>query len=377
MRLISELRVILILVFCCIHPSVEAATGFGPSKAADTSWLAGNWGVRFVIPGYGLEVGDWEDSEKIISELLALETASWVMLNLTHPSFGGIFTSSESLLLNGLGGDRLGSMVEELKRHGKRVILYVAAQGPDLDFLGDARKSRLKEANPRLWAAISAARESWRTRATELGISEQTLFVDTIADFSEAYSELVDGWWFDHGHLVTKEVRERLIKAARNGNAQSLVAWNGGHRRGAAEFSPKVGRDVRPWLLTESTNSADFTDGHITPMQFADPWWFGNEQVLSQLDTWFQDGFRAIPHIFLPAQSDWRAGRELFPADESVKWTEHVIRECGGITWALQLKRPEFSSSQLDPRSLEFARAINSAVKKIERPSEKCNHSYQ
>ncbi|MEM1156251.1 MAG: hypothetical protein AAGI44_19110, partial [Pseudomonadota bacterium] len=91
-----------------------------------------------------------------VDQVAALSSARWIMLNVTEPSFGGLFTTNDGGLDSIIpeafpDSDLLMELTNRAKTHGLRTLVYVASQGPDLDFVKSERASTLKNTRPAFW----------------------------------------------------------------------------------------------------------------------------------------------------------------------------------------------------------------------------------
>jgi len=330
------------------------------------SWMEGGWGIRVVIPAgrYPARVNRFE-SRKLIDQLTGIKSARWVMLNLTAPSFGGMFTAPDKILLKEVSSkmapriDLLSYYIDRLRAEGYRIVLYVASQGPSLGFLKRKRIQRMKRSQAGYFKDLVDINKSWKSYLERRGVSNEKAFAEVIERYSRKYGKKIDGWWFDHGVHGNPEL---YINAAKAGNPRALVAWIGRHEifkeyRGA----PPI------WLLTRGTPLADYTDGHVSPTKKNGngnvPWWPGNEWLIRQVENCARVS-GAIPHVFSPLQSTWRSGKEAFPKRKALDWTLRVVEAGGGITWAAALATPEYSKPEIDERVYRVLKAIDSGVLK-------------
>ena len=334
------------------------------SPVAAGSWLEGGWGIRVVIPaGDDARQVERFRTGTLLQQLKAIKTARWVMLNLTAPSFGGLFTSPGAVFEQPTQGttasrfDLLGLYIDQLRRDGYKIMLYVASQGPSLNFLSTARVSRMKRQQPKFYGDLVAAENAWKAYLERSRLSADEAYGQIIATFSQRFGNKVDAWWFDHGNHGNPA---RYIRAAKSGNPEALVAWAGNRRvyrrqRGSAPI----------WLLGRSTLLADFTDGHVSPTLKDGgghvPWWPENEWLVDQVEQCFRVS-GAIPHIFSPLQSTWQSGDRVFPTRTAVDWTRRVIASGGGITWAAALRAPNYQYAAIADDVFKRLKQIDAAM---------------
>lgn len=356
---------LVLLVFSLVSNASLFCGDIDSQKTVRGSWLNGSWGVRFVLPGGNRsKLVERFNSIEIINQLTDLKTPRWVMLNLTEPAFGSMFTSpnpklnSEVSTLMTPTNDLLGYYIDLLRKDNYKIILYFASQGPSLDYLSGKIKKQasLKSRRPKFYQQITEIDKKWKNYLTRNGISNHQGTAEIIRYYSKKYGDKIDGWWFDHGKWGDSQ---SYIKAARSGNPVAAVAWNEKHKSGYAwpdSVSPYKKRKV--WVLTSSAENSDFTDGHISLTKYNPPWWQGNELLVKQVESCnYISGIR--PHIFIPLQSTWRGGDEMFPIDTAISWTKRVINTGGAITWAAALQPPEFMKSSIGKKPYRILQSID------------------
>ncbi|HFD32277.1 MAG TPA: hypothetical protein ENJ28_06175 [Gammaproteobacteria bacterium] len=357
--------IIIVLVMCAPYMvgSSELCGVHQKSHIRDVPWFQGAWGVRVALPaGNQGKISKRFFGGSLLDQLLSLKTNHWVMLNLTAPSFGGLFTARVKEVSDVLGDqaqppvDLLDHYVNRLKKAGYRVILYVAAQGPSLEFLGDRKDSFFLRLPKRKAKILSSVDQQWNSYLTKMGkrANGDKEFAKLISAYSRKFGAKIDGWWFDHGVHARPEI---LIPAARIGNKNVIVAWNG--RKKFVKLDSHW-----LWPLERTTLLADFTDGHVSPTskngKGVEPWWFGNHNLIEQV-VYCDRISGALPHVFIPLQSTWRGGKNIFPSDLAVRWTKEVIKASGAITWAAALRSPEFSRAEIAPRVYRVLQRIDSS----------------
>lgn len=325
--------------------------------------MKGGWGIRIALPGGAIDKRRFDtEAERLQRQLQKLHTFDWVMLNLSHPSTGGLYTHSVPILKRldaGSAPDHEGfrNLVRGLRKQGKRVLVYFAAQGPSLAMVRAEQRTRLQTARPAFLERIQSVESSWDQFLQTEGLTHQEGTEEIIRQLSRDFGDDLDGWWFDHGHWGAAEP---YIAAARAGNENTAIAWNGKHR--VERYGEQ---QERVWMLSVGANGVDYTDGHITPRSWKEPWWEGNELMLAQIAREeCAESPPLVPHVFLPAQSYWRGGPP-FPAETAVGWTRKVIKNGGAITWAAALEPPEFSTFTIAASSFKVLVAIDDAVAQV------------
>ena len=329
-------------------------------RVPDVKWFQGGWGIRFVLPaGNDPEVIDRFMGPGLIDQLAEIKTARWVMLNLTGPTWGGIFTSPSSRVEKILGknavphADLLYFYINSLRAIGYKIILYVASQGPSLQFLRQKREEKLSQLLPKLSRRLIDIDRKWGEYIEGSGLDESKEFANIIRDYSLKFGTKVDAWWFDHGVHAKANI---LVPAAKAGNKDVLIAWNARKRIIIDHAKHQI------WPLERTTPYSEYTDGHISLTlkngRGKPPWWSGNLYLLEQIESCSRIS-GALPHLFLPLQETWRAGSMRFPDDMAIEWTQSVINSNAAVTWAVALRQPEFNYAEIDPSVFSILRKID------------------
>ena len=322
-------------------------------------WLQGGWGVRVVLPGGNRSnLIRRFNKDEMINQLAELKTPRWVMLNLSEPAFSGMFTSAYPELNKNVSSlmspydDLLSYYIKSLKDNNYKILLYFAAQGPSLEFLSEKKHKSLLKRRPEFYHQIKMIDEKWHDYINRRGISNHQGTADIIRYYSRKYGKQIDGWWFDHGKWGDPDL---YIPAARSGNSEAVVAWNGKHTIGYGGVTASPGI---VWMMTRSEKDTDYTDGHVTPTRLKAPWWPGNERLIEQAEACKKiDGIR--PHLFIPIQSNWRGGKKLFPEKTAIDWTNRIISSGGAITWAAALQPPEFKTPLIWNKAFDLLKTID------------------
>jgi len=316
-------------------------------------WLRSGWGVRVVLPSASTKQISEFDIKALADQIGKLQTASWVMLNLTEGATGSFFTSTDKQL-NAVSSlmvptrDLFGEAVNIFRSRGFRVIVYFAAQGPGSDKnkkliqKGEAHLEKLKK--------INLIDEAWKNFIANEGVEHnQAVALYCIESFARRYKDKIDGWWFDHGNWGDPHLfHESVIKS----NPYAEFAWNDSSERSdlVAGFDGK--RKIYGWKLGRSNEFETYTNGHVTPTTSQPPWWEGNEVMVEQVEqSKYIDGL--IPHLFFPLQSSWRYGDSDFPEKQLINWVERIISSDGGVTIAVALKSPEFHYPQVGAKQFK------------------------
>lgn len=327
------------------------------------SWMQGNWGVSYRIPG-----GDINYAESLVDEyqvtaavehMAAIPGLKWVQLNLTNGAFGDRFivpvaeveainpmsapNNPSDLYDPGLKGEDLFEQLAiALQAKGIKVIAYIATQGPAMLKHG-ARKAmdndtsipNCKDNKPLVTDAdntvfCSANMNRWRDHvlatypSTSLHRSSELAMVNIVETLSNRYGTLIDGWWFDHSDYGDHDL---LGTAALSGNPDAILSFNQGQ---------KVP------LINNPDTAEDFTFGHPNPMAKTIPSDDQNLPMLTSIESTLDGIFPGVDgdvgslgHMFLPLQDAWNGGMTAFSEDKGTEWLSRALSAGGAITWAL------------------------------------------
>lgn len=344
----------------------------GAQSFATDSWLRGGWGVRFVLPGGRGFYARSFDSKPIVDQLSELQTARWAMVNLTHPAWGGLFTAPNAFLEEidvDMVPDRdlLGDTISHLADNSFRILVYFATSGPDISWRPAEKIAEFSMLHPALATIVKKIEINWDDFLASENISHMDAVSQLILDsYSRLYGSAIHGWWFDHaetGNFLD------YSHAIRTGNPDALIAWNEAH-----EWIPRVGvvgsRQFL-WGVKRSHENEDFTAGHITPPEWLPPWASENDVVVDKLlhKSLSSDDRSPVFHLFVPVQSTWRGGDEVFPLDKMIDWTRSIIAAGGAITWAIALEAPEFSKSRLNEAAFERVKELDAVMSEAGLPT--------
>ncbi len=304
------------------------------------SWMEGQWGFRFNLPGmkHPETLADF-DVQTMINQIKILDTAKWVQINITQGANGSFFTSPHDSLAKHVSQDIVpnrdlfGEMLDALIAEGYKVHVYFATEGPTMSKHPDK--------------ALPGVIGKWKKYAKSLKMTPNQAVAEIIVKkYSLRYGKKISGWWFDHAKYGDITL---LAKAALAGNPQAALTFNVG-------ASPK--------LLT--CPESDFTSGHPTPMKKQPPSWKGNEVAIKLIEkNNYIDG--SLGHFFPPLQIKWTQGEPAFKTKQAVDWTTRIVRAGGAITWAVALADTNQQDAPLASVQFEQLKAINEAVRQLKK----------
>jgi hypothetical protein len=284
----------------------------------------GTWGPRVQLPAKnnGTERADFTNFDVVafVDQLVQLDTASYIHLNLSHGAIATYFTSSHPDLAAVVNTnmfpterDLLTEVLDELELRGddRPVIVYQAAHG-------------IKEGNcpPGAWG-------NWTNHIASLGYTDHHHAVADliIAYYSLKHGDQIDGWWFDGANGISAANQQRYYDAARLGNPNSILAM-----------------PVASGAPLKSHPMDDYTSGHPFSVKANEPWYPENELMIENIEAgpWLDsDGNPvahpyegALAHAYIPLQRTWNSG-EAFPALQAIDWTTRAVEAGGMMSWSL------------------------------------------
>jgi hypothetical protein len=270
----------------------------------------GSWGPRVQLPAKnnGTERTDFTNFDVVafVDQLVQLDTASYIHLNLSHGAIATYYTSSHPELAAAVDGDMfpterdlLTEVLDELELRGdeRPVFLYQAAHG-------------IKEGNcpPGAWA-------NWTNHIASLGYTDHHHAVADliISYYSLKHGDQIGGWWFDGANGISAANQQRYYDAARLGNPHTILAM-----------------PVASGAPLESHPMDDYTAGHPFSVKANEPWQPANLLMIENIEAgpWLdQNGDPVddpnngvLAHAYIPLQRTWNSG-DPFPALQAIDWT--------------------------------------------------------
>ena len=284
----------------------------------------GSWGPRVQLPAKnnGAERTDFTNFNvtKFVDQLVQLDTAYYIHLNLSLGAIATYFTSSYPELAAVVNSDMfpterdlLTEVLDELQLRGdnRPVIVYQAAIG-------------IKESScpPGAW-------DNWTNHIASLGYASH---YEAVADliikyYSLKYGDKIDGWWFDGLNSIPEAYKQGYVDAARLGNPDTIIAI-----------------PVSSGAPMKSSQWCDYTSGHPFAVTVNEPWSATNLLMIENIEAgpWLdQDGnpvddpnSGALAHAYIPLQRTWNSG-DPFPVLQAIDWTTRAVDAGGMMSWSL------------------------------------------
>jgi hypothetical protein len=326
-------------------------------------WLSGSWGVRFAIPG-GADLtqskADWvSGAQQVVDEL---STFGHVMLNFTANARGFSYLLHENQYVDiarEIHPDLVPSkdkeqilfdVIKVFKANNKKVMLYIAADGPAAYML-----QRHGRSAPEL-------EQAWENFYTQKYNGDEGLAWRTLLKgFLERLKDQVDGYWVDHVDHMPGELNE-FITLIKSVDPKAIIGLNRGKNyikdasgkfiKVAADKNGPVNTPYRVVSLTPNESFSDFTSGHPTPLVYgAKPnAWAYEEFTFKEVEQapWvFNQEKATLRHWFGPMRTKWNYGELLFDSDQAYRFVRRITDAGGAITWANTINKGHINSKDL------------------------------
>ena len=318
---------------------------FDPSPNAKP--FMGTWGPRVCLPSAmsPQRVADFDISH-LANQIAKLDTASYVMVNVTQPAGGCYFTGPHPQLADALKLDRpsfptrdvLGITLDAIQASGKKALVYFGASG--------LHANRTEK----------QTRASWDQYIESLGLNHVQATRELIlAHYAKRYGPKIAGWWFDGSSHVDQEERILWRQAIHSHNPDAIIVFN---RMAGAPY--------------RSTEQCDYFGGHTLPIVFEPFWSMTNEKMITDIeagpwmgikDSWqVEEGYGALGHAFMGMQNKWTMGKCRFPSKQAIDWTCRVLKAGGMFTWSVPLNH---STPQIPDGQFKLLQSINRSVREL------------
>ena len=322
---------------------IDRSRTFNPSPNALA--YVGAWGVRMPLPS-----SKWPDRLKAFDvsvfakQIAQLKTASYVILNITQPTWSSYYTGPHPELEKVLktasfrpdigsafpARDLIGEALDAIRATGKKTLVYFAPGG----FARNTPEKELTEA----WLSYIESRGMTNPEAVRKLI---------LTHYAQQYGAKIDGWWFDGGGGATRDERLLWRKTVYDANPKAIIVYN---RMSGPPF--------------KSTAQCDYFGGHPTPRKRKKFWDPVNLPMIEAIEAspWMdpdgrpvdKPGMGALGHIFMGLQDRWTIGKCAFPPEQAMEWTNRVLRAGGMYTWAVPC-----SGSGIADKQFELLRKID------------------
>ena len=288
---------------------------FDPSPNALA--FSGQWGVRMSLPS-AKQAKDVQkfDPEVFAKQLSQLQTASYVMVNVTHPADPCYFTGPNPSVSEACAElaksfpkrDILGEALEAIAKSGKMALVYFAAEG---------YTNKATEEQKIAWQAYIEGRGMHNDEAVAKFI---------VAHYANKHGKLIHGWWFDGSGGLNQQERLQWRQIVREGNPKAVITFN---RMAGAPY--------------RSTPECDYFGGHPTPRSQKSFWDEANLAMIEAIEAgaWMDTegnpvkspSLGAVGHVFMGMQERWNFGKCEFPPEQAMQWTTRVLSSGGMYTW--------------------------------------------
>jgi hypothetical protein len=325
----------------------EKVRAFDPSPNALP--YSGAWGVRMPLPS-----AQWPDRleefdvNAFAKQVSKLKTASYVILNVTHPANPVHYTGPHPELEKILNTSRfleapsfpkrdlLGEALDAVRATGKKTLVYFACEG----FHTGRAKDQLQD----VWFNYIESQGMTHYEAVRKLI---------LKHYVEKYGSKIDGWWFDGSGGLTKSERLLWRETVHTGNPKAIIAYN---RMAGPPF--------------RSSAQCDYFGGHPTPRSRHKFWDEINLPMITAIEAgpWMDTdgqpvdnpGNGALSHVFMGLQDRWTIGKCAFPPQQAIEWTTRVLSAGGMYTWAVPCAGSEMAS-----RQFKLLQKIDKAVENL------------
>ncbi|MDX2431691.1 MAG: T9SS type A sorting domain-containing protein [Bacteroides sp.] len=324
----------------------------------DSTWFCGSWGVRLIVEG-GVKLdnassySDWVKGAQEIVD--SLPTVGHVFTNFTHRAHGYWFTLRDNPyvdIANEIHPEFVPSLENEqiifdvidvLKKGGKKVILYIATDGPSARS-GTANNAVYKAAWEKYYNAKFDGDEglAWRTLCR---------------GFCERFRGLADGYWLDHGGGIPGTL-EDFIAMIREVDPNVLIASNKvveneidikDYFEDANGNFLQVDSDgtddmddtnykIKSFNVDDSYT--DFTAGHPTPLAYGAPpnSWAYEEytfpEIVSAMAN-YDASQHTIKHAWMPMRMKWTdpKAKLMFNEEQAYRFVRTLTDGDCALTW--------------------------------------------
>jgi hypothetical protein len=315
--------------------------------APNAKAFMGTWGPRVCIPsGQNPERVETFDVKHLAKQISMLDSAAYVMVNVTQPSGGCYYTGPHPELSKALQLERpsfptrdvLGIVLDEIQASGKKALVYFGAKAMHANRAEEQTKA------------------AWNQHIATLGLNHVEATRELlIKHYAKRYGTKIAGWWFDGSEHI-KELERILWR-------QTIHAYN---PAAIIAFNRMAGPPYR------STRQCDFFGGHTTPIVVEPFWSMVNEPMITDIERspWMgltdsssvEEGYGALGHAFLGMQNKWTMGKCRFPPKQAIDWTTRVLHSGGMFTWAVPMDQP---IAQIPESQFKLLKLINRSVRQL------------
>lgn len=331
---------------------------------ANASDFSGSWGIRFAIPG-GVDLtrskANWTEGAQELAD--SLDSYGHVMLNLTANAKGFRYLLRDNLYID-IAKDihpdlvpsadkaqTLFDVIDIFKAKNKKVILYIAADGPAAYML-----QRHGRSNPELEGAWQSYYK--RVYGGDEGAAWRTL----VKGYVEQLKGKVDGYWIDHVDHMPGDIGKFIemlkttdpkVSVALNRGKSYIKGNDGKYIEVAADKNGALDKPHRVVSLTPLEAYSDFTSGHPTPLAYGakpNSWAYEEftfEEVAKSPWVFYQDK-AVLRHWFGPMRTNWNHGELLFDVEQAYRFVRKLTDAGGSITWSSTMNHGRMTKGDFD-----------------------------
>ncbi|MEP2774657.1 MAG: putative Ig domain-containing protein [Luteolibacter sp.] len=300
-------------------------------QAAD--WMSGKSGIgwRFRADDK-TQIANW-NVNTLVSQVKSIPGVTYVVFNLSDAAHGDAYIAPHSVLTAitpaatpNNNRDLFMEMATAFKAEGIKVIAYVATQGPAMLKHGAEAAFDAVEVSPGVF--YSQAMENWKNYvysvyniadfANEREMYKRAFGEVILNEYAARYGTLIDGWWFDNGHLENFDA-ELVYSIAKLHNPNCAVGTSS----------------------NLSVNS-DFLNGHPEPLVQYPANHLINLPMLTAIEA-TPDGFLYkgtqpnLGHMFMALGTAWNSGPIVWSLDQAADWMTRCLNAGGAWTWNVDL----------------------------------------
>lgn len=334
-------------------------TNLNAQTTRDKEWMKGAWGVRLIVEG-GVELdkaspsSDWvKGAQEIVDNL---PTVDYVFTNFNHRAHGYWFTLRENPYVDiakeihpefvpSLENEKIIlDAIDVLKKGGKKVVLYIATDGPS------ARSGTANNKEYRL---------AWEKYYNDKFDGDEGEAYRTLCKgFVERFKGLADGYWLDHTNGIAGELSD-FVDMIREVDPTVLIASNG-LVNSDKDRNKNYVKDENGEILTVLSDGlndpnprkyqvrsfnvndpyVDFTSGHPTPLAWGAPpssWAyeeFSFPEIVAEM-AHYDPAKHNIKHAWMPMRMKWtdRKAELMFDNEQAYRYVRTLTDAGCALTW--------------------------------------------